>query len=178
MPPQAKPQHSAAQHSTAQHSTAQHSTAQHSTQALSQLSWCLYTKCISHTARQQRPSKLLCDRASPAVHLQGVEKEATALSDINLPSSFRSPCTRFGPARASSLPTHPDSRSSSPDFLTQLGQPSAALPPTPHPSTPAPTPCVVAAVTAGRCTVAESLLSCLAGACATFANEIISKCLE
>ena len=55
-------------------------------------------------------------------HLQAVEKEALEPSDIHLPSTLRSPCTRFGPPRACSVPPHLHSRSSSPDFLTQLGQ--------------------------------------------------------
>ncbi|KAL3133397.1 hypothetical protein ABBQ38_007266 [Trebouxia sp. C0009 RCD-2024] len=53
---------------------------------------------------------------------KGVDKEATALSDIHLPSTFNSPCTRFGPARAHSVPPNSATRPSSPDFHTQLEQ--------------------------------------------------------
>ena len=53
---------------------------------------------------------------------QDVEKETTAQSEIHLPSTFRSPATRFGPPRAKSVPPPAQaSRPCSPDFLTQLG---------------------------------------------------------
>ena len=142
MPPQAKLQRSTAQPSAAQRSAAhlghfctalstsfsesQHSKGQLSSSMAPRPLQSLYLiaflyRRVFHTARRWGPNVLIGDHALPA-HLQAVEKEATAMSDINLPSTFRSPCTRFGPQRASSLPTHPDSRSSSPDFLTLLGQ--------------------------------------------------------
>lgn len=59
---------------------------------------------------------------------QDVEKETIAQSDIHLPSSLRSPGTRFGPPRAQSVPPPAQgSRPSSPDFVTQLGQYSATV---------------------------------------------------
>ena len=49
----------------------------------------------------------------------------TELSEIHLPSTFKSPCTRFGPssgpARAHSVPLLDQSRLGTPDYHTQLG---------------------------------------------------------
>ena len=49
----------------------------------------------------------------------------TELSEIHLPSTFKSPCTRFGPpsgpSRAHSVPLLDQGRSGTPDYHTQLG---------------------------------------------------------
>jgi len=59
------------------------------------------------------------------VAIQDIEKEMTELSEIHLPSTFKSPCTRFGPpsgpVRAHSVPLLDQSRSGTPDYHMQLG---------------------------------------------------------
>ena len=67
---------------------------------------------------------LLYDSFLCAFLLQKVDKEESEPTQINLPSTFKSPCTRFGPAsgptRSHSVPLM-SNRSVSPDYTTQLG---------------------------------------------------------
>ncbi|KAL0035780.1 hypothetical protein WJX77_002540 [Trebouxia sp. C0004] len=61
---------------------------------------------------------------------EDIETEMTELSEIHLPSTFKSPCTRFGPpsgpARAHSVPLLDQGRSGTPDYHTQLAMSAEA----------------------------------------------------
>ncbi|KAL0020938.1 hypothetical protein WJX79_002142 [Trebouxia sp. C0005] len=61
---------------------------------------------------------------------ENIEKELTEQSEIQLPSTFKSPCTRFGPpsgpVRAQSVPLLDQSRSGALDYHTQLAMSAEA----------------------------------------------------